>query len=196
MHRFTTEGDFDVLVMDLLGHNLERLVQDYGGHFSLPTVLAAADQCLRAVEQLHSGFYVHRDVKPENLAVGVGKKEDKIHIFDFGLAKRYINDTTREHIGYKDGKEFVGTVRYASVNAHLGIEQSRRDDLESLGFVLVYLAKGSLPWQGLVSESDGGSAKEVLKKMLSTSIESLCHGLPGTSLFKEASGVQEILSVY
>lgn len=182
--------------MELLGPNLEQLAHNCGGRFTIPTVLAAGDQCLRAVEQLHSRFYVHRDVKPENLAVGVGEKEDKIHIFDFGLAKRYINDTTREHIGYKDGKEFAGTVRYASVNAHLGIEQSRRDDLESLGFVLVYLGKGSLPWQGLVSESDGGSAKEVLKKMLATSVESLCSDLPGTSLSKEASGVQEILSVY
>jgi len=166
--------------MELLGPNLEELMEFCEGKFNLPTVLAIADQCLSILEHLHSAFFIHRDIKPENLAIGVSRKVDQIYLLDFGLAKKYKSCTTKEHIPYKDGKEFTGTMRYASVNTHLGIEQSRRDDLESLGFVLIYLAKGSLPWQGLVSENDPQGTKEILKKMLSTSIKSLCQNLPGT----------------
>lgn len=109
----------------------------------------------------------------------MGSHSNIIYLFDFGLAKQYKNPKTHKHIPYRDNKELTGTVRYASLNTHLGIEQSRRDDLESLGFVLVYLLHGSLPWQGLTAKSQHEKYQRILKKMLSTSIEVLCQGLPG-----------------
>ena len=98
---------------------------------------------------MHTKSLLHRDIKPDNFLMGLGKRTHIIHIIDFGLSCQYRNPKTQEHIPYKSGKSIIGTIRYVSVNTQMGIEQSRRDDLESLGFVYVYLAKGELPWQGL-----------------------------------------------
>ena len=93
-------------------------------------------------------------------------------MIDFGLAKKYRDSTTLQHIPYRENKDLTGTTRYASMNTHLGIEQSRRDDLESLGYVPMYFLKGSLPWQGLKAQ------KKISEKKVSTSIEELCRGYP------------------
>lgn len=97
------------------------------------------------VEFVHSKNFLHRDIKPDNFLMGLGKRASMLFLIDFGLAKRFI---TRDglHIPFKDKKNLTGTARYASINTHLGLEQSRRDDMESVGYVLVYLLKGSLPW--------------------------------------------------
>ena len=98
------------------------------------------------LEYIHGRGFVHRDIKPENVCVGYGKKQHSVYLIDYGLAKRYICLKEDIHIPLKQGKQMTGTARYASVNTHLGFEQSRRDDLESLGFMLIYLMKGALPW--------------------------------------------------
>ena len=134
------------MIMDLLGPSLEDLYKFCGGRFSLKTTLMVGHQMLGTIARLHAKNVVHRDIKPENFLMGLGKKSHIVHIIDFGLAKRYRDSKTHQHIQYKENKNLTGTARYASVNAHLGIEQSRRDDLESIGYVLVYLANGSLNW--------------------------------------------------
>ncbi|CAH2080545.1 unnamed protein product, partial [Thlaspi arvense] len=96
------------------------------------------------IEYLHSKGYLHRDIKPDNFLMGLGRKANKVYIIDFGLAKRYRDPTTNRHIAYRENKNLTGTARYASCNTHLGIEQSRRDDLESLGYVLLYFLRGRL----------------------------------------------------
>jgi serine/threonine protein kinase len=105
-----------------------------------------ADQMIARVEFLHQNNFLHRDMKPDNFLMGVNKKQDVCYMIDFGLSKRYRDPKTGEHIPYRDGKSLTGTARYASVNTHIGIEQSRRDDLESVGYILLYFLKGALPW--------------------------------------------------
>ena len=121
---------------------------------------------------------MHRGVKPDNFLIGIGKKQHFVYVIDFGLAKRFRDPKTGEHIPYRDGKNLTGTARYASVNTHLGIEQSRRDDHESLGLVLIYFNKGQLPWQGLPARTKKEKYEKIRDKKLSTSIETLTKGMP------------------
>jgi casein kinase 1 len=101
-----------------------------------------------------------------------------VNLVDFGLARRYRDPKTYQHIPYIQNRQFAGTVRYASVYAHLGIEQSRRDDMESLGYILIYLYRGALPWQGLKAATKQQKRNLVLRKKLGTSTKALCRGLP------------------
>ena len=146
MHWFGVEGDYNAMVMDLLGPSLEDMMTFCKRKFSLKTVLMLADQMIQRIEFLHNNHFIHRDMKPDNFLVGISKKQHIVYLIDFGLAKRFRDPKTGEHIPYKDNKSLTGTARYASVNTHLGIEQSRRDDLESIGFILIYFLKGTLPW--------------------------------------------------
>jgi serine/threonine protein kinase len=107
------------------------------------------------------------------------KKQDTVYIIDFGLGKRFKDSITGLHIPYKDGKSLTGTARYASINTHQGIEQSRRDDLESFTYVLVYFMKGSLPWQGLRAKSNKEKYQKISEKKIKTSLRDLCRDLPG-----------------
>lgn len=105
-------------------------------------------QMIERVEFIHNRAFLHRDIKPDNFVVGFGKKSSKLFLIDFGLAKKYLLKDG-SHIPYKDTKNLTGTARFASLNTHLGIEQGRRDDIEGIANVLIYLHKGSVPWQNL-----------------------------------------------
>jgi len=111
------------------------------GTFSLKTVCMLGEQIIRRIQFMHERGYLHRDIKPENFTVGRGDRMNKVFIIDFGLSKRFVDPKTKEHIPFRDGKDLTGTARYASVNAHNGYEQSRRDDLEA-NYDLAELCKG------------------------------------------------------
>ena len=171
---FGTSGDYRCLAMELLGPSLEHLHSS--GQLGLEHVLFYAPKMLQRLELVHT-LVVHRDLKPDNFVLGKPDARgysDTVYLIDFGLSKCYRQGG---HIPFRQGKGFVGTSRFSSINTHQGCEQSRRDDLEALAYVLIYLAKGSLPWQ-----SRRGHRKQLNREIgelkASTSIKELCHGLP------------------
>lgn len=174
-----------------------------GGKFGLKTVLLLADQmvktlglaysnkkCLWGLEQIsrveyvHSKHYIHRDIKPDNFLMGLGRKSNVCYLIDFGLAKKYKDNKSLNHIPYKENKNLTGTARYASINSHLGVEQSRRDDLESIGYVLVYMLRSSLPWQGIKANNNKQEKyHKIMERKMIIPPETLCKGLPSKPNF-------------
>ncbi len=109
--------------------------------------------------------------------MGVKKHRHQVYIFDFGLAKRYLQRDGK-HIPYKEGKDLTGTARYASITTHMGCEQGRRDDLESLGYVLMYFLRGRLPWQSLPAKTKKAKYRKIMEKKQETKLDVLCKGFP------------------
>ncbi|KAK4107448.1 kinase-like protein [Canariomyces notabilis] len=158
---FGQECDYYALVHDLLGPSLEHLFNYCGRKFSLKTILIA-DQA----------DFLHRDIKPDNFLMGTGKQGNTLYTIDFGLAKEFSD---AERCKNAEGLPLGGTTRYASINNHNGRQQSWGDDLESLGYIFVYFARGSLPWQGLKAAADE-KEKKIKEMKESLSGEALCDG--------------------
>ena len=174
----TIEGKYSYMVMDFLGPSINDLFQLMQKKFSLQTICILAMQMICRLEFIHEKGYIHRDIKPENFVTGIDEDSNIIYIIDFGLSQRYKDKKTGAHISYREKRQMVGTVRYASINTQIGIEQSRRDDVEALGYVLVYLALGRLPWMRVGKEKGKAHLAKVLEKKLITPPEILCKKLP------------------
>ena len=173
-----TEGEYNILVMELLGASIEELVKFCNGNISLASAISLAEQFITRVEYFHGKNFIHRDIKPDNFVMGHGSTSNICYLIDYGLSKRYRDPTTKMHIPYKNNKRLTGTARYASLNTHMGIEQSRRDDLECLALSLIYIFKGSLPWQGIKANDKTDKYNIIMQKKKAISIGVLCKGLP------------------
>lgn len=173
-----SEGQYNIMVMDLLGPSLDDLFKAKGKRFSLKTVLLVAEQMISRIEFVHSCGVLHRDIKPHNFLMGLGVRADRVHVMDFGLSKRYLDEKTGKHIACAKRSGLTGTVRYTSLNQHKGYEPGRRDDLLSVGYVLMHFLLGVLPWQGITANSKKAKQKKIGHCKEKVSHEELCKGFP------------------
>jgi len=173
-----SQANVTFMVMDLLGPSLEECFNKYSRNFSLKTVLQIGIQLIQRLEFIHEHKVIHRDIKPENILTGRRKHAHILYLVDYGLAKKYRVSGTNQHIAFRDKKNLTGTARYASINSHLGYELSRRDDIESLVYILIYFAKGNLPWQGVQTNVKDSHYKQILEIKLNLPPDVLCRGLP------------------
>ena len=165
VHWFGEVGHYNTIIMEMLGPSLTELFQMCGRTFSLKTVLMLADQLLYGVEYVHSKGILHGNIKPDNLLMGMERKSHTLHIVDYGLAEPYWDWRTEEHIAWTDQCNSVrGSLRYISVRAHQGIQPSRRDELESVIYVLMHWSMGGkLPWPGSVDRSDSDMSRKIMR---------------------------------
>lgn len=169
------DDDYLYMAMDLLGPSLDKLIKKIIPWDVMNWIFPKA---LKIMEELHNKQFLHRDIKPENLLTGTGELRGRdLFLVDFGLSKRY-RTTSLEHIPFKNEKSLTGTIRYASVNTHNGIEQSRRDDLESLGYVMLFLLKKRLPWMNLNISDTKLHNQRVREIKESISVNDLCENAP------------------
>ena len=157
---FGHNTDFNILVEPLLGKSLYNLYLDNKKSFNLKDICLIGIQCLDRLEHIHSKGFIHGDIKPENFLIGLNDPRI-IYIIDFGLSKKYRSDRTGKHINFKVTKRMSGTARYASTNSLRGVEISRRDDLESLAYMIIYFIMKKLPWQGVKANSQKNRYKKI-----------------------------------
>jgi serine/threonine protein kinase len=146
LYEYGQEPEFSYLVMALLGPNLEQLMRLCGGTFSLKTTMIVSLQVLDRLEVLHGHGYIHGDIAPENFLVGLNNDSPFVFMVDFGRCKRFKNRANGQHIGYKENVHYPYNPVFSSVNAHNNVQASRRDDIESLLYMILYLRLGKLPW--------------------------------------------------
>jgi len=175
VYNFFETPEYNILVMELLGASLENIFQINSKKINKNTVFQLAIDMISILKKFHNCGFIHRDIKPNNFLFNYNKPYNQLYLMDFGLSKQYIQNN--KHIELKTDRSLIGTARYASLNIHWGIEPSRRDDLESVGYILIYLLKGKLPWQGLKGNKDKSQIQKIGEKKLIISLEKLCEDL-------------------
>lgn len=196
IYKSSINGTKKVVVMDLLGHNLEQIftLTNYKFHYS--TSLLLISQILDIITELHNNHIIHRDLRPEHFLFDKKNSSDiikpalddkrpfelnplsKLYLIDFGVSKLFEDPTTKKHISFKKNKKLKGSKIFSSIWSHLGSEQSRRDDLDSIGFMMIYFLKGNLPWQNVKAKTKKEMINIITEKKLSISPMELCKDIP------------------
>ena len=178
MFWYGSDNNRNLLGIELPGDSIEQILHANHEQFSLKTVLMIADQMISCIQYIHSKNFVHRDLKPANFVFGRGSKSKQLFIIDFGLSRKYRDHETHQHMPCIEKNIVSGTLEFMSLNSMRGLEQSRRDDMESIGYILIYLLKGRLPWFGIQAKSAKDKSALIYKIKNDTSIEELCSDLP------------------
>jgi casein kinase 1 len=171
-------GNYNILVQTLLGESLGNIFFSNNFFFSLKDICMFTIQILQRIEYVHSKYIIHRDIKPENFLIG---EPDKylIYLIDFGLSKKYKSSRTNKHVKFQLTKKFTGTARYASINSIRGVEQSRRDDLEAVGYMLLYfLNRGNLPWKGISCKERADKYYKIYQMKKNLNYDIFCKNMP------------------
>ena len=169
--------NYNILVEPLLGKSLFDIFTENNKKMPIEDVCLIGKQVIDRIQWVHSKYIVHRDIKPDNFLIGK-KDPNVLYLIDFGLSKKYRSSTTNKHIRFGFTGKLTGTVRFASANALRGGEQSRRDDIESIGYMLVYFLKKKLPWQGITGKKKMERYLKIYKMKKNTKPEELCNGFP------------------
>ena len=175
---FGCNNTHNILIMELMGKSLEKLFGENNKKFSVRCACNIGYQMMEMMEFIHNKNIIHRDIKPDNFVIGLNNKKKYIFILDFGLSKKYRSTIKKKHYPKIVHKNLVGTARYASINALGGVTQSRRDDLEAIGYVLLYFLRGRLPWQGIPAKNKDERNYKIMMKKKETSADELCEGFP------------------
>ncbi|KAG1758314.1 putative serine/threonine-protein kinase vrk [Suillus occidentalis] len=173
---FGREATYHAMALDLLGSSLHDIFLAHHQKFNLNTVVNLSDQLVSRSVYIHSHNYIHGDIKPQNIMMGLGDSRHTAFIINFGISKEYCNTSTQTHIPFRHDRRLTGTPAFASINNHLGVEPGRCDDIESLAYMLIYFLRGSLPW--LSNDHDKLSNTAILERKVNTTVEALCHGIP------------------
>ena len=166
---------FNILVMELMKVSLSDIIEKHIGNIPISFIVKTSIDIMEIMKQVHTAGFIHRDIKPDNFMFN---KRDQLCIIDLGLAKRYI-DKNGTHMPFRQDRELIGTARYASINMHQGFEPSRRDDMEAVGYMIMYMLRGSLPWQGLKKDKKTAHYNKIGDVKIYTSLDKLCNNYHG-----------------
>ena len=172
--------NYNVLIIELLGKSLMDILKETGKLFTMKDICMIGIQMIDRIEFVHSRYFVHRDIKPDNFLIGY-EDPSIIYLIDFGLSKKYRSSSKKKHQQIEQTKKLTGTLYFVSVNANRGLVQSRRDDLESIGYVLLFTLLGELPWESIEKSNNLTISKKInliYKVKSQVKPEKLCENLP------------------
>lgn len=187
---FGSTDKITYLVIDFLGAPLSKMIHVYT-RFSLKTTLSLGIQIIRIIQSLHDHLLLHRDIKPENLLFGFKYSTNKLHLIDFGFAKRYNYDG--KHIEETNISRIVGSPSFVSLNVHRLIEPSRRDDLESCIYVIMFMLYGQLEW-GFVNDYNEMARLKSYTSQLPLFIQTMLNYVRGLS-FSEQPNYDYLINI-